>query len=154
MTTTTDLLKNVPIFKDLDSDELARVAEICREEQYASGAYVFHEGEPGSRLYIIVSGEVRISRNVPGTGEEALAILKPGGVFGEMAVLDRTERSTDAIANGGCTLLSIARPDFEMLLDFDHELAHKVLWALVRLLSMRLRQANDSLKSFIAMSIF
>jgi CRP/FNR family cyclic AMP-dependent transcriptional regulator len=83
-----------------------------------------------------------------------LAVLKPGALFGEMAVFDRSERSTDAISNGGTKTLTIARPDFEMVLDFNRELAYKVLWACVRLLSVRLRSTNDSLRSFLAMSMF
>jgi len=149
-----ELLRNVAIFKDLDDDELAEVAEKVKEEKYNSGEYIFREGEAGNRLYLIVNGEVRISRDVPGSGEEALAVLKPGALFGEMSVFDRSERSTHAISNGGCTLLTITRPDFEMLLDFDREMAYKVLWACVRLLSGRLRQTNDSLRSFLAMSMF
>jgi len=154
MSDVAELLQKVAIFKDLDSDELAEVAEVCKEERFVSGEYIFREGEHGNRLFLIVSGEVRISRDVPGSGEEALAILKAGALFGEMAVFDRSERSTDAISNGGTTVLTIARPDFEMLLDFDRELAHKVLWGCVRLLSGRLRSTNDSLRSFLAMSMF
>ena len=154
MAEVTELLKNVAIFRDLDADEIAQVADVCKEEKFVSGEYVFHEGEHGNRLYLIVEGEVRISRDVPGSGEEALAVLKPGALFGEMAVFDRSERSTHAISNGGCTLLSISRADFEMLLDLNRELAYKVLWACVRLLSMRLRSTNDSLRSFLAMSMF
>jgi CRP/FNR family cyclic AMP-dependent transcriptional regulator len=149
-----ELLKNVAIFKDLDDGELAEVAEKCKEEKVNSGEYIFREGEAGNRLYLIVEGEVRISRDVPGSGEEALAVLKSGALFGEMSVFDRSERSTHAISNGGTTLLTITRPDFEMLLDFNREIAYKVLWACVRLLSGRLRQTNDSLRSFLAMSMF
>src|SRR5256885_12248741 len=94
----TELLKNVPIFKDLDETELAAVAEVCKEEKHESGAYIFREGEAGNRLYVIVTGEVRISRDVPGSGEEALAVLKSGALFGEMSVFDRSDRSTHAIA--------------------------------------------------------
>jgi CRP/FNR family transcriptional regulator, cyclic AMP receptor protein len=154
MANVAELLKKVAIFKDLDSEELAQVAEVCKEEKFVSGEYIFHEGEHGNRLYLIVEGEVRISRDVPGSGEEALAILKAGALFGEMAVFDRSERSTHAISNGGTTVLTITRPEFELLLDFDRELAHKVLWACVRLLSTRLRSTNDSLRSFLAMSMF
>lgn len=154
MPSATELLKNVNIFKDLDESELAAVAEVCKEEKYESGAFIFREGEAGNRLYVIVTGEVRISRDVPGSGEEALAVLKPGALFGEMSVFDRSDRSTHAISNGGCTLLTITRPDFEMLLDFNRELAYKVLWACVRVLSSRLRSTNDSLRSFLAMSMF
>lgn len=149
-----ELLRAVAIFKDLDDAELAQFAEVCKPQEYQSGEYVFREGEPGNRLFLIVSGEVRISRNIPGSGEEALAVLKPGSLFGEMAVFDRSERSTDAISNGGTKVLTISRADFEMVLDFNRELAYKVLWSVVRLLSTRLRSTNDSLRSFLAMSMF
>ena len=152
--TTIGLLKNVAIFKTLDDAELGEVADVCRIEEFVSGEYIFREGEHGNRLYLIVEGDVRISRDVPGSGEEALAILKPGALFGEMAVFDRSERSTHAISNGGTRVLTITRPDFEMLLDFNRELAYKVLWSVTRLLSGRLRQTNDSLRSFLAMSMF
>lgn len=149
-----DLLRQVAIFKDLDDGELARVAELCRSVEFQSGEFVFHEGESGNRLYLIVEGEVRISRTIPGSGEEALAVLKAGALFGEMSVFDRSERSTDAISNGGTKCLTISRSDFELLLDFNRELAYKVLWSCVRLLSYRLRNTNDSLRSFLAMSMF
>ena len=154
MAEVTELLQKVAIFKDLDEAELAQVAAVCKSERFVSGEYIFREGEHGNRLYLIVDGEVRISRTVPGSGEEALAVLKPGALFGEMAVFDRSERSTDAISNGGTSTLTISRADFEMLLDLDHELACKVLWSCVRLLSSRLRSTNDSLRSFLAMSMF
>src|SRR5687767_1691423 len=150
-----ELLKNVAIFKDLDEGELAEVAEKCKEEKVNSGEYIFREGEAGNRLYLILEGEVRISRDVPGSGEEALAVLKRGASFGEMSVFDRSERSTDAIANGGpVRLATIARSEFELLLDFNRDIAYKVLWAVVRLLSARLRSTNDSLRTFLAMSMF
>ncbi len=154
MSATIALLRNVAIFKDLEESELAEIAEVCREETFVSGEYIFREGEHGNRLYLIVAGDVRISRDVPGSGEEALAILKPGALFGEMAVFDRSERSTHAISNGGTTVLTITRPDFEMLLDFNREMAYKVLWSVTRVLSGRLRNTNDSLRSFLAMSMF
>ncbi len=149
-----DLLRNVAIFKDLDDGELSRVAEVCRSQEFQSAEFIFREGESGNRLFLIVEGEVRISRTIPGSGEEALAVLKAGALFGEMSVFDRSERSTDAISNGGTKCLTISRSDFELLLDFNRELAYKVLWSCVRLLSNRLRNTNDSLRSFLAMSMF
>lgn len=148
------LLKQAAVFQDLDDGELARVAEVCHEQKFAAGQSIFKEGEPGNRLFIISDGEVRISRTIPGSGEEALAVLKPGACFGEMSIFDRSERSTDAIANTTCLLLTIARPDFELLLDFNRDIAYKVLWSVVRLLSARLRVTNDNLRSFLAMSMF
>ena len=148
------LLKKAVIFSTLEEDELAAVAEICKEQSFKFGQTIFKEGEPGNRLYLISKGDVRISRQVPGSGEEALTVLKPGACFGEMAVFDRSDRSTDAIANTDCTLVTITRSDFEMLLDFNHDVAYKVLWAVTRLLCERLRTANDNLRAFLAMSMF
>jgi CRP-like cAMP-binding protein len=148
------LLKKAAIFADLTDEELQRVAEVCKEQSFKFGQTIFKEGEPGNRLYMISDGEVRISRVVPGSGEEALTVLKAGACFGEMSVFDRSERSTDAIANKDCTLITITRSDFEMLLDFNRDVAFKVLWSVVRLLSERLRVTNDNLRSFLAMSMF
>ena len=149
-----NLLKQAAIFQDLDEGELTRVAEVCKDQEFTIGQHIFKEGEPGNRLFIIASGEVRISRTIPGSGEEALAVLKPGATFGEMAIFDRSERSTDAIANTACKLITISRSDFELLLDFNRDIASRVLWSVVRLLCSRLRVTNDNLRSFLAMSMF
>ncbi len=148
------LLRETAIFGDLADDELAAVAEICQVQEYRSGEAIFKEGERGNRLFLLLEGAVRISRDIPGAGEEALTILKPGACFGEMAVFDRTSRSTDAIADVRCRLATISRPDFEMLLEFNHELGYKVLWSTVRLLSGRLRSTNENLRALLAMSMF
>ena len=154
MSATLELLRPIPLFADLSDEELTRIAELCETTSHESGEYIFREGEPGNRLFIIVEGGVRISREIPGAGEEALAVLKRGALFGEMAVFDRSERSSDAISHGGTTVLTISRAEFEMLLDFNRALAYKLLWAMVRMLSGRLRNTNDSLRSFLALSMF
>ncbi len=149
-----ELVKQSAIFADLTDDELSHITEICKEQKFKSGATLFKEGEPGNRLYIIADGEVRISRDIPGSGEEALTVLKKGACFGEMSVFDRSVRSTDAIANKDCTLITITRSDFEIMLDFNRDIAYKILWSVVRMLSQRLRVTNDNLRSFLAMSMF
>ncbi len=149
-----DILRTTSIFSALDDGELARVAETCQEQTYRTGQKIFTEGEAGDRLFMVASGKVRISRLIPGSGEEALAVLQRGACFGEMAVFDRSTRSTDAIAETDCTLITISRADFETLLDFNRDLAVKVLRSVVRLLSTRLRQTNDNLRAFLAMSMF
>lgn len=154
MSATLELLRPIPLFTSLSQEELERIAELCETRSWESGEYIFHEGEPGNRLFIIVEGSVRISREIPGAGEEALAVLKRGALFGEMAVFDKSERSTDAISHSGTTALTISRNELEMLLEFNRDLAYKVLWAVVRMLSGRLRSTNDSLKSFLALSMF
>ncbi|MEM7416673.1 MAG: cyclic nucleotide-binding domain-containing protein [Gemmatimonadota bacterium] len=148
------ILAKSPIFADLSEAELARVARICQVEELKWDTYVFHEGDEGDRMYIIAKGAVRISRQVPGTGEEAITVLKEGACFGEMAVLDPSTRSTDAIVDSKCELVTITRADFETLLESDYRLAYKILRAVVRLLSERLRITNDSLRSIMVIAMF
>jgi CRP-like cAMP-binding protein len=149
-----DLLARVSLFEGLSQAQLKKVAEVCETEQVQRGAYVFREGEPGASMYVVVDGRVRISRVVPGMGEEALAILDPGSAFGEMAVVEEGMRSADAIAHESATLLRIGRDRLDQLLFTDKELAYSVLWALVRTLSGRLRETNERMKALFVMSKF
>jgi CRP-like cAMP-binding protein len=149
-----EVLRESSLFADLSDAQLGEVARISQVQTYKGGETIFKEGEPGNRLFLIAQGEVRISRDVPGAGEEALAILKRPACFGEMAVFDRSHRSTDAYANGACTLVTITRPDLELLLEFDPELGFVILKAVVRQLSSRLRAANEQMRSLLAMSMF
>ena len=93
-----DLLARVPLFEGLSQGQLKKLAAVCESERTPRGKYVFREGEAGASMYVIVEGRVRISRQLPGMGEEALAILDPGAAFGEMAVVEEEARSADAIA--------------------------------------------------------
>jgi len=108
-----ELLANSAIFRDLNDEELSKVAKISGVQALKWGEYVFREGDDGDCLYLLAKGAVRISRNVPGTGEEAITVLKQGACFGEMAMLDPSTRSTDAIVDSRCELLTIGRADFE-----------------------------------------
>ena len=148
------LFAQAGIFKDLDSDEIEAMEEICDVVELPVGEYVFREGDEGDRLYIIQRGEVRLSRKIPGVGEEAITVLRRGACFGDMAVLDYSTRSTDAIVHSRCTLVTISREDFRGLLESNRELANKVLWSVVRLLCERLRMTNESLRSLMVMAMF
>ncbi len=88
---------------------------------------------------------MRISREVAGMGEEALAVLAAGEVFGEMSLLDESPRSADARAHERCRLLVIAKDAFDDLLFLHKDLAFEVLWSCVRMLSARLRETNEKL---------
>jgi CRP-like cAMP-binding protein len=144
-------LTKVSLFADLPAVYLRRIASLGVEESYARGAPVFAEGTSGDKLFVILSGSVRISRQVPGMGEEALAILKTGDYFGEMALIDDFPRSADAIAHESCRLLVLTKERVADLLFVDRDLAYDLLWSFVRTLSARLRETNDKM-TFLAVS--
>ena len=144
-------LARVALFADLPLVYLRRVAALGAEEVYARGSLIFKEGSAGDKLYLILSGSVRISRQVPGMGEEALAILKTGAYFGEMALIDDFPRSADALAHEACRLFVLSKDRVADLLFVDRDLAYDLLWTFVRTLSARLRETNDKM-TFLAVS--
>ena len=147
-----DFLKKVNLFENLSATELEKIERISRMEAYAKGDVIFKEGMPGDQCYVITNGEVRISKFIPNIGEEALAVLKPGDYFGEMALIDTFPRSADAIANSDAALLAINKTELDKILIMDRELGYKLLWAFTKTLSKRLRETNEKMAGFLAMS--
>jgi len=148
------VLKKVALFEGLTQGQLAKVASIAQARKFDGSAYLFHEGDVGHEMYVIVEGRVRISKDVPGIGEEALAILEKGQYFGEMAVIDDSPRSADAIAHTPCTVWVIEREKLDQLMFTDKDLAYVLLWTFVRTLSGRLRETSEKIKAFFAISRF
>lgn len=146
---TLEILSQIDLFSGLPQGHLRRVVDIGLEEQYRASATIFSEGEPGDKFYLIVEGAVRISRIVPGMGEEALAVLRPGNYFGEMSLIDDAPRSATAMCHEKCRLFVVNRRDLEDLLFVDRDLAYELLWNWVRTLSRRLRATNDKM-TFLA----
>jgi CRP/FNR family transcriptional regulator, cyclic AMP receptor protein len=138
-------LARVPFFDGLTREALALIAKVTTEESHATGIKIFQYGDAGDKLFIILDGKVRISRDLSGMGEEALAVLGPGEVFGEMSLIDEAPRSADARVHERCRLLVISKEDFDDLLFLHKDLAYEVLWNCVRILSLRLRETNDKL---------
>jgi signal-transduction protein with cAMP-binding, CBS, and nucleotidyltransferase domain len=104
---TLEILAQIDLFSGLPAVHLRRVVDIGVEEQYRSSAMIFSEGEPGDKFYMVLEGAVRISRIVPGMGEEALAVLRPGNYFGEMSLIDDAPRSATAVCHEKCSSSSI-----------------------------------------------
>ncbi len=138
----------------LSAQELRLLATYSREESFSPNSLIFAEGETGDCLFIVVDGAVRISRMVPGAGEECLTILTRGEVFGEMALIDEQPRSADARAHsGGCTVFSISRNLLEEVLSMDPDAAMQFLGLLCRLMCRRLRAMNERLVAWRVMSM-
>ena len=138
----------------LSAQELRLLAKYSQEVSFSANSLIVAEGEKGDCLFIVVDGAVRISRMVPGAGEECLTILTRGEVFGEMALIDEQPRSADARAHtGGCTIFSISRALLEEVLSMDPDAAIQFLSLLCRLLCRRLRAMNDRLIAWRVMSM-
>jgi CRP-like cAMP-binding protein len=106
---------------------------------YSTGEPIFHIASAGDHMMAVLSGSVRISVPSPGGKEIMLAILQPGEVFGEIALLDGKERTADAKAMSACHLAILERRDVLAFLD-----RHPKIWLkLVEVLCSRLRKTDQ-----------
>jgi len=123
-------------------------AVFAEERHYPSGAVFFREGDAGDSISVIARGRVRISRRISG-GEEAFAILNPGEIFGEMALLDPgSGRSADAVAHEDSVVLELSRQRFEALEAADPEGCAELSLLLCRLAARRCVETAERLATW------
>ena len=129
------------------------MATLSGAERFAPGETIFREGTPGEKLYVILDGEVRISKHIPGTGEEALAILGRGEIFGEMALVDQRPRSADSVAHDeGAECLVIDGSVLSGLLDIEKISSPSLLKVLCSTVARRLRVLDEKIVGWYMLS--
>jgi CRP/FNR family transcriptional regulator, cyclic AMP receptor protein len=114
------------------NDALERLAR-----EFSVGTVLFEEGQPGDDMYIVVSGEIELRRQV-GETERVLAVLPAGEFFGEMAILNGRPRSATAVVRAAARLFVIDGTTFEAMLRARPEIALRI----IRSLATRLDSAN------------
>ncbi len=146
------MLRDVELFNRLSDHALTEIASRTSTQEYKPSERIFREGDIGDAMYLILRGEVRISKEIPGVGEEALAFLQDGAYFGEMSLVgEESPRSASAIASSPVKLATLGREDFQRLIDEDKAAGVEILSSFVNTLAERLRASNDKL-AFFAMS--
>jgi CRP-like cAMP-binding protein len=137
----------------LSQMEINFLASVSKQLQFRAGQTIFREGEAGEHLYVVLEGKVRISKNVPGAGEEALSFLERGDYFGEMALIDDRPRSADARAHsGGAEVLAIPKQVVDSLLHQRGVSSVRLLTILCLLISKRLRETDDKIVGWYVLS--
>jgi len=118
-----EALSRVPLFSDLSTRQLRRLAGKLREREFDSGTTVLREGEmSGIGFFIVVSGEAAVSRE----GRE-IATLGPGDYFGDLALIAERERTATVTAKTPLACLEMPVWDFRELVQSDGELAWNLL---------------------------
>ena len=145
-----EFLEKTELFGPLEGDALTRVLMIGMIRRHVAGADILCEGSSGEFLHVIHRGRVRISKLVPGVGEEALAILGPGDFFGEIEFFDSDASVAHVVAHTDCELLSIPHAELRELMTSDKRLGEALLWAFGRALARRIRDTNDRLAALLS----
>lgn len=144
-----ETLRKVPLFQSLPEDELHGFVPLVRERHYAKGAVILSQGDVGEALFLIGSGQVKVTMIAEDGREVILSVLKTGDFFGEMALVDDEPRSAHVVAMADTMLLQLRRDDFRARLRSSPEVAI----ALLRELSRRLRRADDTIASLMLLDV-
>ena len=149
------LLRQIDLFKALSPVHLAHLASIMTEATFKKNTIIFEEGDEANDFFVIQKGRGRISKVVPGMGEEALAILPAGAYFGEMDLIDGdAPRVARATAHEDCVFQTFRYDEFHTLLSTDNELALAILWNMVHTLSARLTATDEKVAATFALAQF
>jgi CRP-like cAMP-binding protein len=143
--TTEEVLSKVPAFANLAPRDLKEVAAIVHKREYRAGEPVFYQGDPGLGMYIVQEGEVSIAIMGKDGNEQELAVLGDGDFFGELALLDESPRSANAICKTDCTLIGFFRPDLFELIEKENTFGIKIVLKLAEIVAERLRKTDKEL---------
>lgn len=139
-------LKQLPFFSGLDKRELQMVEGLVHARRYSPQEIVFEEGDPGSGMYIIRSGRVRIFHRNGHGSEEELALLGPGDFFGETTLTAPSGRNASARTLESAELLGLFRADLLEAAQKNPSSANRILLGLTRILSERLQAASHEMR--------
>ena len=154
--------RKIFLFQDLEDQELEQVLSRTYPRGFPAGQVIIQEGDPGDSLYIMVSGEVEITKRLTlvldkDTPKERVMIrlkAEDGVYFGEMSLLENDPRSATVTALSDCRLLELCQKDFLELVRNDPAMGLKLLLRLAQLLSRHLRKTNqDVVKLTTALAI-
>jgi CRP/FNR family cyclic AMP-dependent transcriptional regulator len=138
-----ELLTGVELFRNLAPTELAACAARFRKSQFSNGEMIFARGDPGTHLYAISEGQVRLAIATRDGRELSFEIAGPGDFFGEIAVLDRSPRSAEATALTQTIAYALERNDFHQL----RSVYPAVSDAVISFLCRRLRDVSEKFET-------
>ena len=137
--------RSFPIFQDLGTESLARIAAVAGVQHWAAGALLFQRGDPGGYLVALASGRVRLAITTPQGRELTLRHAGPGDLLGEMALFDAEPRSADAVALVETAGHVLHRSAFRQIAQHDPALMDGA----ARWLSRRLRETTEQLEGIV-----
>ena len=140
-----DVVRQAPLFAALDDEAAEALHANMTRAELSRGEVLFHEGDPGDRLYVIVEGKVKLGRTSGDGRENLLAILGPGEMFGELSLFDPGPRNATATSVSDAVLIGLGTDELVTWLTGRPDVSRQLLRALAR----RLRRTNENLADLV-----
>ena len=139
------IISRIPLFEGLSPDEQEELRAMMTQTTLRRGETLFNEGDSGDRLYILLSGKVKLGHASADGRENLLAVLGPGEIVGELTLFDPGPRSTTATAVAPTELLTLDHNQLMTFVESHPQLAKDML----RALAQRLRRTNTALADLV-----
>jgi CRP/FNR family transcriptional regulator, cyclic AMP receptor protein len=139
MADTEDVLRETPLFEALTEEDAKALRSGIIDVHLDRGERLFSEGDTGDKLYIILTGKIKLTKAAPDGRENLLSVHGPGEMFGELSLFDPIPRTSSATAVTSARLAGLAHDDLRTWLAGRPEVAMHLLQALAQ----RLRRIND-----------
>jgi CRP/FNR family transcriptional regulator, cyclic AMP receptor protein len=143
-------LKGIPLFAQLESAELCKLAAIMKERRAPKGSYLVYAEDTGASILFLVEGKAKVTLVSPDGKEIVLYSLVEGDFFGEIAVLSGEDRSANVVANSDCRVFIIGAEDFRRHVQQNSGLA----LAMMKELALRLRASTAKIGDLALLDVY
>lgn len=140
-----EMLMDCDLLSSFHPAEVQLVARYFGISNIDEGDEIFSEGDAGTFMCIVNSGNVSIQKANQDDEIIEIAVLRKGRTFGEMAVLDGERRSASCVAATDCTILTLSKDSLDKMLIEEPRVAAKLIRTIAVSLSKRLRMADGKL---------
>ena len=137
------ILSSINIFSNLSDNELENLQKVFKPRNYLKNSMIILEEEYGDLVFVVKTGTIKITRVNDEGKEVILALLGPGEIFGELAILDGEARSANALAQENCKLLAINKEDFLDILKHNFSISYSLMCELAK----RLRKSDQQIEA-------
>ena len=138
-----NILNSINIFSELSDKECSTLQKFFKPRNYLKNSMIILEEEYGDLVFVVQSGTIKITRVNDEGKEVILALLGPGEIFGELAILDGEARSANALAQENCQLLAINKEDFLEILKNNFSVSYNLMCELAK----RLRKSDQQIEA-------
>ena len=144
-----DVLKKINIFSSLASEELPIIYSLMKSVEIEKGSALFHEGDVGNDMYIVLSGRVAITVKTPDNGEYQIAEITGGDFFGEMSMFEQVPRSATCCTKEDTTLLTLNGRDFYNFIKEHPSTTIKIMHRMLNITTERLQETSAFLSDMV-----
>jgi len=141
-----DFLSEVSLFSQMNGEDLKRIADQTRRQQFDKGEVIISEGAHGNKLFIIISGRAEAIKNLGGKSERVLGSFGPHSYFGEMALIDDLPRSASVVAKEDTRVLTL---EWDLRKEIEQSPAMAV--ELLQMFSLRIRAAEEFIRNTLGL---